>query len=165
MPAAFEARWLQPLLSPESMTAPREQVVEFDLGKFLVIETNDVYLPAGYVSFLLDGETIVAATEEKKAYLEAFLKAAYPNLYGGPTLFPGDAGVGAPDFTTLESYVNNLKEGQDAATQKWARENADKPYPFPLKDYGQLRAELLKKLEGRDALILRYVNAKKDAGR
>ena len=133
----------------------------FDLGKFRVEETNDVYLPAGHVSFLIDYELVLTADEVKKVYLEKFLQAVYPNAVGGPTAFPGTSGVGAPSFETVDVYVSHLKAGEVEHKASWSKETPDKPYPFPAKDYDAMRADLLKKLEGRDAVILRYINAKK----
>lgn len=158
-PAAFEARWLWSAGTVSLDTDTQRQVNEFDLGKFLVVETNDVYLPEGTASFIIDGETILTESEEKIKYLQDFLKAAYPNLLGGPTAFPAALPVGVPYFTTLDAYISGLKESQESRREVWAREQPGEQ--FPGRDYDQLRAELQKKLEGRDALILRYVNAKK----
>lgn len=160
-PSAFEARWLEELRSPVLTEIPQQQVNEFSLGKFLVVETNDVYLPEGTVSFLIDGETILTESEEKKAYLRDFIKAAYPNLLDGPTAFPGTLPVGAPAFSTVDAYVSGLKESQARREKEWAAEHPDKSFPFPKTNYDELRADLLKKMEGRDALILRYVSAGK----
>lgn len=164
-PSAFEARWLELPRSPGLLEIPREQVNEFSVGKFLVIETNDVYLPEGMVSFLIDSETILTESEEKKTYLKDFLKAAYPNLLDGPTAFPGTLPVGTPDFSTVDAYVSGLKESRVRREKEWAKEQPGKPFPFPKTDHEQLRADLLKKLEGKDALILRYINAKRKAPR
>ena len=158
---APETRWLSAPPSLDVFNISRQQENTFDLGKFLVIETNDVYVPAGYASFLIDGELVLVADEAKKDYFVKFLQAAYPNIMSGPTAFPGSAGVGVPDFDTVDAYVSGLKDGDALSKASWCKEHPDKPYPFPQKDYEALRADLLKKLEGRDALILRSINAKK----
>ncbi len=159
-PAAFEARWLEMPRSVTPLDAPRQQVNEFDLGKFLVIETNDVYLPEGMVSFIVDAQTILAAAEEKLDYLKNFLKAAYPNLADGPTAFPASLPVVFPYFTTLDSYISGLKESQERREKIWAAENPGQRPPSPGTDLDKLRAELQGKLDGRDAMVLRYVNAR-----
>lgn len=164
-PPAFESRWMALPRSPGLVEIPRQQVNEFSVGKFMVIETNDVYLPEGFVSFLIDSETILTETEEKSAYLRDFLKAAYPNLLDGPTAFPGTLPVGTPNFSTVDAYISGLNESQERRVKEWAAEQPGKPYPFPKKNYEELRADLMKKLKGRDALILRYVSAKKKDAR
>lgn len=164
-PLAFESRWMGLPRSAGLAEIPRQQVNEFSVGNFLVIETNDVYLPEGFVSFLIDSETILTETEEKSAYLRDFLKAAYPNLMDGPTAFPGTLPVGVPDFSTVDAYISGLNDSQERRVKEWAAEQPDKPFPFPKKNYDELRADLMKKLKGRDALILRYVSAKKKDAR
>jgi len=159
-PDSFETRWLPTPDSLAALSLPPQQVNTFDLGKFLVVETNDVYVRPGYASYLIDSEVILTADGAKRDYLEKFLQAAYPNAMGGPTAFPGTAGVGSPEIETVDAYLSSLKDGDDRSRADWVKSRPGKRYPFPARDYAAERGELLKQLEGRDALILRYVDAK-----
>ena len=158
--AAFETRWLQMPASLSVFDVPHRQKNVFTLGKFVVVETNDLYLEKGRLSFIVDDELILTADEEKAKYFRQFLEAVFPNIMGGPTAFPGALNVGAPHFESIDAYVSGLRKSTEEDKARWSKEHPDKPYPFPLQDYDALRADLLKELGGGDALVLRYVDAK-----
>ena len=158
-PKSFETRWL-PLPPPVAQAnVPARFENHFDLGRFLVIEKNDKYPPPGKVSVVIDQEIVLTATPEQKETLTKFLQAVYPNATGGPTLFMGDAVVGAPSIKTLEEYVSGLERANAKTRKDWDQKNPGEAYPRYLA-FDRMRAELGKLLEGRDALILRNVHAK-----
>lgn len=158
--AAFETRWLRSPASLSALDIPRQQKNIFTLGKFVVVETNDLYVQKGRLSFIVDDELILTADEAKARYFRRFLEAVFPNVMGGPTAFPGTLDVGAPHFESIDSYVSGLRKSTEEDKKRWSKEHPDKPYPFAPHDYDALRADLLKQMGGADALVLRYVDAK-----
>ena len=128
----------------------------FDLGRMLVVERTDKNASVSYIA----ATTVIAATPEDAARIDAVLQAVFPDKTGGPTGPASELGlraiaIGGPTVKTLDDHIDGMRASEE-------REKAERgKVAFPL-DYERIRAEIAADLAGRDAVVYRYLHERKD---
>lgn len=172
--AAFAALVLTPSLHAASLdetgAAARRIVASaqrdanrrvYDEGGIRVVEVDDggPDSPGITRGRYIDGATVIAASAEKKAQFAMLLRASVvspgvPMRWAVPSM--DTAGV-----VTLEEYIGNLQSGFQRNKAEFERANPGTPYMSNGDHITETERELRQQLQGRDAVVLRYIHIRR----
>ena len=135
-----------------SKTPLEDDVRRYELGRFAVIEREEA---------LLDNTTILVPDALKREEYLNLLKAATPDLFGGPSGVKLGLKLNSPTVQTVDGYIEELKEGWRFNCEGSSKEQPSDLCSIPQPDYKAMKADWETQLRGHDALVLRDI-AKKD---
>lgn len=127
-----------------SQSCSAGEVQRYLIGRFLVVEDDNAVLKSSTV--------LVPNVGKRDEYLN-LLKAAVPDLFGGPSGVKMGLTLDSPTVSTVDDYVATLRDARrDSCKSPESKENSLCELPEP--DYKEMRTCWASELAGHDGLVL-----------